>query len=405
MELKRIIFDEMGFDGQTLKGERALVTGGAMGIGRQTALGLAHLGANVVIVDREVEKANETADRVRHLGVEALVIKADIAADGQLLDAVNEIFHKWQGLDILVNNAAEAFIGSFSEESEGVWDRLFNTNLRYPAAAIKFVLPGMLKRKYGVIANVISLEGLAYSTAYSATKVGMRSLTTSISAEIGPDTGVSLFSFAPGIVDTPLVNNYFYTELAGRFGMTMPDIIKDIGGNPGYEGLMPAEHCAASLVSYIVTAPQYHGQLVNPFLPLAKAGVIHFDNGLQTNLPEDFHENQKGLPSVSASLREYLKSVTELNRNLEHRIEVRTRELTLANDKLKAAMKEVKKLSGLLPICANCKKVRDDKGYWSRIEEYIEKHSEAQFSHSICLECAEELYPEIDINKIDRSRR
>jgi hypothetical protein len=250
----------------------------------------------------------------------------------------------------------------------------------------------MLKQDFGVIANVISLEGLAFSTAYSATKVGMRSLTTSISAEIGPDTGVALFSFAPGIVDTPLVNNYFYTELAGRFDMTMPDIIAGIGGNPGYEGLMPAEHCAAALVNYIASARLYHGQLVNPFLPLAKAGVIDLDQGLQNNQPEDSNDGQDRFAATRASLREYLTSVTELNRNLEHSVEVRTQELTRANKELQEALEEVKKLSGLLPICSNCKKIRDDQGYWNRIETYISSHSEADFSHGLCPDCSENIY-------------
>ena len=56
------------------------------------------------------------------------------------------------------------------------------------------------------------------------------------------------------------------------------------------------------------------------------------------------------------------------------------------------ALLEIKKLSGLLPICAHCKKIRDDKGYWSNLEAYIEKHSEALFSHGICLECSDKLY-------------
>ncbi len=60
---------------------------------------------------------------------------------------------------------------------------------------------------------------------------------------------------------------------------------------------------------------------------------------------------------------------------------------------LQQALTEVKKLSGLLPICASCKKVRDDKGYWQQIEAYIRDHSEAEFTHSLCPQCAEELYP------------
>lgn len=61
---------------------------------------------------------------------------------------------------------------------------------------------------------------------------------------------------------------------------------------------------------------------------------------------------------------------------------------------LKDALKQVKTLSGLLPICASCKKIRDDQGYWNQIESYIQTHSDAAFSHSICPDCAKSLYPD-----------
>ena len=65
--------------------------------------------------------------------------------------------------------------------------------------------------------------------------------------------------------------------------------------------------------------------------------------------------------------------------------------------KLQKALSEVKTLRGFLPICASCKKIRDDKGYWNRIETYIRNHSEAQFSHGLCPECARKLYPGLTI--------
>jgi len=64
-------------------------------------------------------------------------------------------------------------------------------------------------------------------------------------------------------------------------------------------------------------------------------------------------------------------------------------------DKLKEAISKIKTLSGLLPICANCKKIRDDKGYWNQIENYICDHSDAEFTHGICPTCKEELYGDI----------
>jgi preprotein translocase subunit YajC len=64
---------------------------------------------------------------------------------------------------------------------------------------------------------------------------------------------------------------------------------------------------------------------------------------------------------------------------------------------LQAALAEVTTLRGIIPICASCKKVRDDKGYWNQIETYIRDHSEANFSHGICPECAKKLYPDFEI--------
>ena len=61
------------------------------------------------------------------------------------------------------------------------------------------------------------------------------------------------------------------------------------------------------------------------------------------------------------------------------------------------ALLDLKILSGLLPICASCKKIRDDKGYWKQIETYIQDHSEAAFSHGICPDCAKKLYPDLDL--------
>ncbi len=71
------------------------------------------------------------------------------------------------------------------------------------------------------------------------------------------------------------------------------------------------------------------------------------------------------------------------------------KEKSEAIKELHKAMEEVKILSGFLPICASCKNIRDDKGYWNQIEAYISEHSEAEFSHGICPECLKKLYPGI----------
>jgi hypothetical protein len=90
-----------------------------------------------------------------------------------------------------------------------------------------------------------------------------------------------------------------------------------------------------------------------------------------------------------------LKTVEILTEDLEQQVEQRTTELTKTNSDLKEALANVNTLKGLIPICARCKKVRDDKGYWHQVEEYISKRSDVDFSHGICPECVEKFYPEL----------
>jgi len=79
---------------------------------------------------------------------------------------------------------------------------------------------------------------------------------------------------------------------------------------------------------------------------------------------------------------------------LERKIQQQDREKDELIAKLQEALENVKKLSGLIPICSNCKKIRTDEGYWKQIEGYIAEHSEARFSHGICPDCAKKIYSE-----------
>lgn len=95
---------------------------------------------------------------------------------------------------------------------------------------------------------------------------------------------------------------------------------------------------------------------------------------------------------LGENLREWITRVIIIgieNRELAEK-------LNLRNEELQASIKKVTVLSGMLPICANCKKIRDDQGYYQQIEHYITEHSEAEFTHGICPDCAKELYPEIN---------
>ncbi len=111
------------------------------------------------------------------------------------------------------------------------------------------------------------------------------------------------------------------------------------------------------------------------------------------------------------------QSLQKANGDLETRVEERTAELQKTNEvlrvemaerrrveqererligQLQQALAEVKQLSGLLPICSGCKKIRDDRGYWNQIELYIGSHSEAKFTHGLCPDCIKKYYPGLD---------
>jgi hypothetical protein len=137
-----------------------------------------------------------------------------------------------------------------------------------------------------------------------------------------------------------------------------------------------------------------------PIRALRKAEVeLHDTNEklhvLNSRLEQRVEERTKELSEAHYRMKDLLV-------NLEQRVRERTEELETSNKQREALILElreslatIKQLRGILPICASCKKIRDDKGYWNQIESYIHEHSEAEFSHGICPDCAKKLYPEI----------
>jgi CheY-like chemotaxis protein len=97
-------------------------------------------------------------------------------------------------------------------------------------------------------------------------------------------------------------------------------------------------------------------------------------------------------PVTSVELLARAASALALKKEMDCR-KAREEELRRSNDALQKALREVKVLRGLIPICASCKKIRNDGGFWQQLEEYIGEHSEAEFSHGICQPCVKKLYP------------
>jgi len=115
---------------------------------------------------------------------------------------------------------------------------------------------------------------------------------------------------------------------------------------------------------------------------------------IPTIIMTGFKDHEVAFEAVQKGAQDYLfkgePSSTAIIRTIRYAIE-RQRLMT----ELKTALDHIKQLQGMLPICSVCKNIRDDKGYWNRIESYISKHSEVVFSHGICPECAKKLYPDL----------
>ncbi len=126
-------------------------------------------------------------------------------------------------------------------------------------------------------------------------------------------------------------------------------------------------------------------------------GLIKLNFDIDLLLPNYFHWLVYGSSFAILMVIAYatIFRYREKMENLLEEVSEQRDELSETNDRLNEAAKNVKILSGLLPICSYCKKIRDDKGYWGQIESYIREHSEAEFTHSICRECEKKYYPDL----------
>lgn len=189
-----------------LRGKVVLITGGATGIGRATALRFAAAGAHVAInYSRSATEARDTADAAAERGVEAECFQADVADDAAVRAMVDEVIKRFGRLDVLVNNAGTtAYVAHDDLEglTEEIWDRILAVNLKGIFFCCR-AAADELKRNGGAIINITSLGGITgggSSMAYAASKAAAISLTKSLARVFAPQVRVN--ALAPGIVMT-----------------------------------------------------------------------------------------------------------------------------------------------------------------------------------------------------------
>ena len=189
-------------------------------------------------------------------------------------------------------------------------------------------------------------------------------------------------------------------------------------------------NCTSELISVLNNLGDIYLQM-NDF----KKAIKYLDEGLflandnneKERVQENYHTRYEmfkrfgHLEKALESHEKYLEIKEELNNEEKMRqiAEIRTKyesekkekeaeiyrlksvELAEANEKLQEAFDRIKVLKGLIPICAQCKKVRDDKGFWSQVEEYFSQHSDVEFSHGLCPECLSGFYDDNIENKVE----
>lgn len=217
----------------SLKGKKALVTGGSRGIGRGIALALATQGADVAVNYRSnKEEAEKVVSEIKKKGRDSFVVQADVSSVEDVIRMFGEIEKRWGKLNILVNNAGVAHFSSFEEMTEEEWDRTLDVNLKGQFLCAREAVK-LMKQKGGKIINISSVAsggvgvGAAKMAHYVASKGGVAAMTEALAVEAAPYK-INVNAIAPGFIETDMTKELIGDEKAkkaflgripwGRFG-------------------------------------------------------------------------------------------------------------------------------------------------------------------------------------------
>lgn len=236
-----------------LAGKVAVVTGGASGIGRASALAFVKEGAKVIVGDVTADEGEETVRLIREIGGDARFVRTDVSSTAQVQDMVTKAVETYGRLDCALNNAGVdgMLFTRIAEYKEEAWDQVISINLKGTWLCMKYEIILMLKQGGGSIVNMASTAGLVGSavgnSAYVASKHGIVGLSKTVALEYGTQ-GIRVNAVCPALTRTPMAE-------------------KLLGGDPQREAQMAAvspmgrlanpEEVAAAVIWFCSDAASY----------------------------------------------------------------------------------------------------------------------------------------------------
>jgi 3-oxoacyl-[acyl-carrier protein] reductase len=226
-DARNLIFEDLMADQSAsgfsvdLSGQVALVTGASRGLGKAFAMALAQSGAKVACVARTEEKLRETVSAITAAGGTAEAWPCDVTSGESVQKVVDAVVEKWQGLQILVNNAGITRDTLIPRMQDDQWDEVINTNLRGAFLFLRAVTRPMMQARYGRIINIASVSGLVGNPGqanYSASKAGLIGMTRTVARELA-GRKITVNAVAPGFIETEMtekLGDAIITEVKNR---------------------------------------------------------------------------------------------------------------------------------------------------------------------------------------------
>lgn len=192
-----------------MTGRTVIVTGGTRGIGLALAEGFALAGARVVVASRKPEACEQAAQRLRELGGQAIGVPTHLGELDSLDALVARTVEEFGGIDVVVNNAANALAQPLGQMTPDAMQKSFEVNLRGPVFLVQSALPYLKESPKPAVINMISVGAFmfaGFTSIYSANKAALMSFTRSMATEYAP-FGIRVNAIAPGPVDTDMMRN------------------------------------------------------------------------------------------------------------------------------------------------------------------------------------------------------